>query len=385
MNIIIKPKKLSGEIDAISSKSFAQRILLASALCKDETYVKLNHISADIMASIDIIKTIGAKVVIEKDGVRVIPGVPRDRMQVNCNESGTASRLVLPIMCAISDGGKLVGEGSLLNRPFETLCKTLEQGGVKFDNYRLPLNYEGLLKSGEFSITGNESSQYISGLMYALPLIDGDSKIELTTELVSKGYIDITLEVLKSFGITSGYNIRGNQEYISPKSIDVEGDWSNASYWISAGITPRGLNINSVQKDKLFLEVCDSNEINAKEIPDLVPVLAICATQKKAPTNILNIKRLRIKESDRIESVCKMIDSLGGRIEANDEKMIIYPSKLTGGVVNSYNDHRIVMAAAIGATFCSNPVTILNSEAVNKSYGTFFEDYKKLGGEVDVV
>ncbi len=385
MDRIIKPKKLKGDIEAISSKSFAHRILLAAALSKEETDIEINHISFDIKATIETIKSMGAEVVQTNRGVRVIPGKKPNNLKVNCNESGTTGRLVLPIMSAICSEGCLSGEGTLLKRPFETLCKAMEIGGVTFDRYNLPIAYKGFLEPGIFSIAGNESSQYISGLMYALPILDGNSKIELTTQLESKGYIDITLEVLKMFNINSGYDITGKQEYISPKNITVEGDWSNASYWICAGIMPSGLNSKSVQKDRVFVDICDKGEIDGREIPDLVPALAVYATQKDNPTKIYNIKRLRIKESDRIESVCRMIEGLGGKIKADDNQMIIYPSKLTGGVVDSYNDHRIVMAAAVGATFCSGAVTILNSEAVNKSYGTFFEDYKRLGGEVDVV
>ncbi len=385
MDTIIKPKKLHGNVDAISSKSFAHRILLAASLCEEETMVMMNHISADIRATIDAIKSMGSEVIEIGGGVRVIPRGKLQNIQINCNESGTTGRLILPIMTAISANGTLHGEGSLLYRPFETLCKALENGGVKFDNYKLPISYEGYLKPGTFSIPGNESSQYISGLMYALPLLSGDSKINLTTNLESKGYIDITLEVLSEFGIKSGYIIKGNQKYISPRKITVEGDWSNASYWICAGIIPDGLNDKSVQKDRVFAEIYDDDTIDAKEIPDLVPAIAVYATQKKTPTKIINIKRLKIKESDRIKSICNMIESLGGKINADDNQMEVYPSRLVGGVVNSFNDHRIVMAAAVGATFCSEPVIILNSEAVNKSYGTFFEDYKRLGGEVDVV
>ncbi len=385
MEIKIIPKKLDGSIEAISSKSFAHRILLAAALCKDDTLVRLNHISSDIMATIEAIKELGAEVVHIEGGVIVKPGKLSDNPKVNCNESGTTGRLILPIMSAVAAEGTLYGKGSLRKRPFRTLCKAMEQGNVTFDGYELPISYKGLLKPGTFSIAGNESSQYISGLMYALPLLEGDSEINLTTELESTGYIDITLEVLELFKINSGYNVKGNQQYISPKEIVVEGDWSNASYWICAGIMPLGLNPKSAQKDRLFIDICEDDEIDGKEIPDLVPSLAIYSTQKKKPTKIKNINRLRVKESDRIESVCKMIEALGGKIEAGDNQMVIYPSKLRGGVVDSYNDHRIVMAASIGAIFCKSPVTIKNCEAVNKSYGTFFEDYKNLGGEIYVV
>ncbi len=385
MDIKIYPQKLSGKIEAISSKSYAHRALIGAALCSEDTEICLNHISDDIKGTIDTIRALGAKVEIMPKGIKVKPEKPSEILNINCKESGTTGRIILPIMAALREKGTLNGEGSLLQRPFETLCKAMELAGIKFSSYKLPISYEGKLRSGKYTIPGNESSQYISGLMFALPLLEGDSQIALSTSLESKGYIDITLEMLSKFGIKSGYEIRGKQRYISPKVIKIEGDWSNASYWICLGITPTGLNPGSLQKDKFFKDICQNTEIDGREIPDLIPILAVKGTQKKEPTKIYNIKRLRIKESDRIESTCNMIKSLGGKIESNDETMVIYPSSLQGGIVESYNDHRIVMSAAIASCYCKEPVTILNAEAVNKSYGTFFEDFKKLGGRIDVI
>ncbi len=387
MDVRIEPRRLSGTIEAISSKSYAHRALIAAALCKEATKLKLNHISADILATIKTIEALGAEVEVyeNENSIKVIPGNCPEKLEINCNESGTTGRLVLPVMSAISPKGVLTGEGSLKTRPFGTLCKAMEKGGVSFSGYSLPISYEGQLMSGDYEIAGNESSQYISGLMFALPMLSGDSKIKITTELESKGYIDITLEVLEKFGISSGYEIKGGQKFVSPETFEIEGDWSNASYWICAGIMPEGLNPCSLQKDRLFVEVCEKEEIDGSEIPDLIPALAVYATQKKAKTKISNIGRLRIKESDRIQSICHMIEALGGQIEVEDNEMVVYPSQLTGGEVNSYNDHRIVMSAAIASSFCSGPVIIRNSEAVNKSYRKFFDDFEMLGGKVDVL
>ncbi len=385
MDVRISPRKLSGSIDAISSKSYAHRILLASALCKQPTNIQINHFSQDIKASIETIQALGAKVEYTKTGVLVTPNEHPEKLDVFCHESGTTARLVLPIMAAISENGVLNGSGSLPSRPFLELCEAMEQNGVKCNQYNLPIEYTGKLKAGVYSLPGDKSSQYISGLMFALPMLLGDSKINLTTPLQSSGYVDITIDVLKSFGINAGYDIKGNQEYISPSDIIVEGDWSNASYWLCCKIHPNHLNELSSQKDKLFKIVCDNDEIDAMEIPDLVPALAVYATQKEKPTKIYNIERLRIKESDRVASVSSMISSLGGDIIVKEDCMIINPSKLKGGEVDSFNDHRIVMSAAVASCFCENDVIIKNAQAVNKSYPAFFDDFKKLGGSFDVL
>ncbi len=385
MDVKITPSKLSGEIAAISSKSYAHRILLAAALCDTPTEIDINHFSSDINASIETISAMGAEVVKTATGVKVTPGAIPKELDVFCHESGTTARLVLPIMVAVSEKGVLNGGGSLPSRPFADLCECMEEHGAIFSSHNLPITYSGGLKCGEYKIAGDKSSQYISGLMFALPLLEGDSKITLTTALESAGYVDITLDVLKQFGIDANYDIKGNQKYISPKKIAAEGDWSNASYWLTLGITPTGLNEDSCQKDSYFAKVCDADEIDASEIPDLVPALAVYATQKPNKTVITNVRRLRIKESDRVKSVSEMINNLGGKAEAYENHMVIHPAKLKGGMVDSCNDHRIVMSAAVASSFCSGEVVIKNAQAVNKSYPSFFEDFKSLGGVVDVL
>ncbi len=386
MNVKITPAKLSGGIDAISSKSYAHRILLAAALCKSPTEIRLNHFSDDIKASIGAIAGMGAKLESREKGISVTPPERfSQEMTVNAKESGTTARMILPILTAVSKKGALSGEGSLTKRPFADLCRAIETHGISFSGHNLPISYEGDMTAGGYEIAGNISSQYISGLMYALPLLSGNSSINLTTSVVSQGYLDITKQVLKDFGIEIGDEIKGGQEYKSPGCVTVEGDWSNASYWLCVGIKPIGLNPNSLQKDRLFSVVKDEDEIDAEDIPDLVPALAVYATQKKKPTKIYNIQRLRIKESDRVKSVSDMITALGGKITADDVAMYITPSKLRGGVVDGCGDHRIVMSAAIASCFCSEEVHILGAEAVNKSYPQFFEDFAMLGGKADVL
>ncbi len=382
----ITPAKLSGSIEAIASKSYAHRIIIASALADKPTEVYINGISNDVMDTINAVNCLGAKAEIKGNIISVSPIVKKtDAVAVNITESGTTARMILPVATALYTKGTLTGKGSLVKRPFKPLCDSIAEHGVTFSDSFLPVGFEGKMTSGEYRISGSESSQYISALLYALPLLKGESKVTLTSPLASEGYVDITLDVLKQFGITGGFECKGNESYISPKKIRVEGDWSNAAFWRCAGVDVKGLNPASCQRDRLFDSVKDNDEIDAEHIPDLVPVLSVYAAGKNKPTRIYNVSRLRIKESDRIKSVCNMINSLGGVIEATDNELVIHGNgKLAGGTVDSYNDHRIVMSAAIASTICKNKVIIRGAEAVNKSYPLFFNHFNSLGGNVDV-
>ncbi len=382
----ITPAKLKGSIEAIASKSYAHRIIIAAALSDKPTEIYINGISNDIMDTVDAVNALGAVAIIIGNSISVKPIVKcTDEVLINITESGTTARLILPIACALYEKGIIMGKGSLLKRPFKPLCDTIAEHGIYFSDSKLPISFKGKMTSGEFMISGSESSQYISALLYTLPLLNGESKLTLTSPLASEGYVDITLDVLKQFGIESGYSCNGNKKYTSPNIISVEGDWSNAAFWLCAGVGVTGLNHSSCQRDRLFDDVKDRDEIDAEHIPDLVPILSVYAASKKKNTRIYNVSRLRIKESDRIKSVCDMITSLGGDIKANDNELIICgKGYLDGGTVNSYNDHRIVMSAAIASTICRNKVIIHGAEAVNKSYPLFFEHFNSLGGKADV-
>ncbi|MBQ3184000.1 MAG: 3-phosphoshikimate 1-carboxyvinyltransferase [Clostridia bacterium] len=382
----ITPAKLHGSIEAIASKSYAHRIIIASALADKPTEIYINGISNDVIDTVNAVNCLGANAQINGNIISVEPIVKKsDEVTINITESGTTARMILPVATALYEKGGLCGKGSLVKRPFAPLVNSISEHGVSFSDSFLPISFEGRMTSGEYKISGSESSQYISALMYALPLLKDESKITLTSPLASEGYVDITLDVLKQFGITGGFECKGNERYISPGKINVEGDWSNSAFWLSAGIDVNGLNNDSCQRDRLFDSVKDKNEIDAEHIPDLVPILAIYAAGKNKTTRIYNVSRLRIKESDRIKSVCDMISSLGGDIEATDNEMTVHgKGYLEGGVVNSYNDHRIVMSAAIASTICKNKVIIRGCEAVNKSYPLFFKDFNSLGGKADV-
>jgi len=391
MDIKIEPARLSGSIAAIPSKSYAHRILTACALADKPTEVLMEVISDDIRSASQSLTALGTELKAEQDSVIVSPIRSVYCPSVNCGESGTMARFLLPIAAALYDNGVITGEGSLLNRPFETLCDVLERNGCTFISKKMPISFHGRIKHGNYKIRGDESSQYISGLLFALPLLDGDSKITLTTPFESSGYVDMTLHVLKIFGIAIGcehgvFEIKGRQTYRSPKTITVEGDWSNAAFWLAAGVDVTGLDTDSLQKDKQILTVKDENEIDASEIPDLAPILSVMAAVKNSVTRIYNVRRLRLKESDRIKSTANMLLSLGCETAAYDNEIVISGcGKMRGGTVDGANDHRIVMAAAIASCFCIQPVTIIGAQAVNKTYHDFFEDFNRLGGRAVVV
>lgn len=382
----ITPARLHGSINAISSKSYAHRIIMASALSDRPTVIHINGISKDILATVNAVNALGAVAVIDGSVIRVTPIKKRsDDIIIPVTESGTTARMILPIATALYESGKLVGEGSLLKRPFGALCDCIAEHGVSFSDSYLPIGFKGKMTHGEYRISGSESSQYISALMFALPLLCGESKITLTSPLASKGYVDITTHVLNQFGVGGGFETKGCEKFISPGEITVEGDMSNAAFWLALGIEVRGLDPNSRQKDRLFLQLKDNDEIDADDIPDLVPILCVYAASKNKTTRIHNASRLRIKESDRLESTSAMIRALGGDIEVSESELVIHGhGSLEGGIVDSYNDHRIVMSAAIASALCKGKVIIKGAEAVNKSYPRFFEDFNLLGGKADV-
>jgi len=396
MNIRLIPTKLSGTIAAIPSKSFAHRLLIAAALADRPTVVHCPLLSKDIAATIGALTDLGAKIDIAGENITVIPIRERETPIVHCGESGTTARLLLPIAAALTDGATIAGEGSLPGRPFDALCCAMAQNGCVFSSQTLPVAFVGRLQPGTYEISGNISSQYISGLLMALPLLNSEfripnSELHLTSPLESSGYVDMTVEVLATFGITiqktpSGYAVPGAQTYHSPGYVAVEGDWSNAAFWLAAGVKVTGLNENSLQKDRRFAEEMHKGEINAAEIPDLVPILAVYAAGRVGTTCITNIHRLRLKESDRVASVAAMLRALGGDVEAGENELIIRGrGRLAGGTVEGQNDHRIVMAAAIASCFSEDEVVITGAEAVEKSYPNFFSDFKTLGGRAYVI
>ena len=406
MKAVITPAHLIGDINAPASKSAAHRALICAALADKATKINCSTTSVDIDATAQCLKELGATIDKTEYGFYVEPITDTaENAVLNCHESGSTLRFMLPVCAALGKVVSLYGEGRLPQRPIDELCSALEKHGTVLSSYSLPLTLNGELSAGQYEISGNVSSQFISGLLLALPLTRAESTIIITGEIQSKSYIDLTLDVLKHFGIKTDFNknaikIEASSGYISPEIYTVEGDWSNGAFFICAdkikanSVKCDNLTPSSIQGDKAVVTITEKmmnsaeNEhikIDVGDIPDLVPVLATTACFRKGTTEFSNAARLRIKESDRLLSTSELIKNLGGKAEITDDTLTVYGTgTLEGGTVDSFNDHRIVMSAAIAATACKSPVTITCAQAVNKSYPTFFGDMKKLGAKIQI-
>ena len=402
MDVKVYPQQLNGEINAISSKSLAQRIFLAAALADKPTVVYLNKSSLDIEATMGCLVSLGAK--IEQDGMRYVVTPVGNNLNKNAvldlGESGTAMRFLLPVCGALGVNATLLGHGRLPERPIEHLIDSLN--GVQFSSKNVPLKMQGQVKSGEFVISGEISSQYISGLLFALPVLDGDSKVIIKGKLNSKSYVDMTIDVLKKFSVEIvekeyGYEIKGNQQYKTTGYAMVEGDYSNSAFYLAGNIIGNrvrvlGLNPDSVQGDKKIKELLlafnsQGTVLEVSDTPDLVPILSVVGCYASSKTVITGAGRLRLKESDRLEAMKENLNKVGGNVKVTEDGLEIQGmAGLKGGAeVESYNDHRIVMSMAIAATFAKEPIIIKGAQAVNKSYPEFFEDFAKLGGKCEIL
>lgn len=409
MDIKITPSPISGSIEGIASKSFAHRALICACLAKGKSKIKINTTSDDIEATVDCLRNLGAE--IEKYGVtyEVTPiGALPEKAKINCGESGSTIRFLLPVICALGINAEIHGSGRLPERPLSPLKEELIRMGAEISDV-FPLNISGKISAGEYALRGDVSSQFVTGLLMALSYLGGGT-IKLLPPVQSRPYIDITLEVLRTFG--ADIKEENNTFYIDKSPLvgcdfTVEADWSNAAFPLCMGAEVKGLNPDSTQGDKAIIDVlkrmgasvsenCGSFKadvsalhgcrIDASDIPDAVPVIAALAATANGETVIYNGERLRIKESDRIKTTSAMIRSLGGDITETDDGMIINGKPfLSGGETESFNDHRIAMAAAVASLRCQGDVIIRNAEAVNKSYPAFFEDFNKLGGKARVM
>lgn len=439
MDIKIIPKKLKGRLDALPSKSHAHRVLIAQKLARMQNGEAANADNAHGSEIPTFSKDIEAT---KNCLAQLDSGSPR----LNCIESGSTMRFMLPVAMALRDEAVFIGAGKLPSRPISPLREEMERNGCTFstgtpaaDADGIPNGFSeictirGRLQPGAYRLAGNVSSQFITGLLFALPLLDGDSTLELTTALESAGYVDLTLDVLRDFGIMidekrspEGFNtyvINGSQRYTEPADVTVQGDWSNAAFWLACGalggdVTLDGVDMTSSQRDKEFADIlmqmgahlevsscgtsmdstsatgvlssirCTGNglsaaDIDVAQIPDLVPVLATVMALADGASEITHAERLRIKESDRIFTVHDFLSKLGADITDEGSGLSVRGKRtLSGGEVCGHNDHRIVMAAAVASCGCTGPVIIRGAEAVNKSYPDFFRDFAALGGEV---
>ncbi len=431
-------------VTAISSKSYVHRLLIVSALCEETVVVESNIVSRDMEATVRSLCALGSDVRIEgapgasfcRFLMAPAGGESRKRgVAVDCGESGSTARFLLPLAALFADEVTVTGSGKLPERPMGPLCEVLRQAGVTVSADNLPITMTGMPQSGNYRIAGNVSSQFISGLLFMLPLLSGDSNLEIDGCLESAAYVDMTLDVLSRFGITtekkdSGFFIPGDQKYsvsggCSGECVTVraEGDWSNAAYIMAIGalgcgkifdkLTVTGLNPGSIQGDRAVVDIFSDFGItidmipsadgrtasyvvksgpfrpvdtDCSQIPDLVPALAIVAAFADGVSSFRNIGRLRIKESDRVESVRQMLEALGIKVDitsdASGENMIVYGRKdriADPVTIRSFNDHRIAMAAAAASAASDAPVIIEDALAVNKSYPGFFDVIKNTG------
>ena len=429
MKIKIKPSTLNGTIEIPPSKSYSHRAVIAAALVENGKKSRVDNLkfSVDITTTTDIMENWGAKIKRFESALEIVGNdgkvVPKDKY-VQCNESGSTIRFLIPI--GITNENELVfdGKGKLVDRPLDSYYKIFDKQGIfyKNENGKLPLTVNGKLKAGNYEIEGNISSQFITGLLYALPLLDGDSKLTINKNLESKGYIDLTLEILKLAGIEivnndyKNFDIKGNQIY-KPFDYTVEGDYSQVAFWIVAGIISANrdnevkclhVNKNSLQGDREIIEIVTrmganleifddyvivkpsktkGTVIDISQCPDIAPILTVLAALSEGETRIINGERLRIKESDRITSIKTELNKLGANVAEKGDSLIIQGVQgFTGGVtVSAWNDHRIAMSLAVASSRCEKEIILEEAESVRKSYPHFWDDFVKMGGEIEIV
>ena len=402
---------LRGQVRIPASKSQAHRLLICAALGKTPVTLRCDGFSQDILATAHCLQAMGADVALEHDDtIRIIPGSAAGCCRPDCGESGSTLRFLLPVAAALGIDATFRRHGRLPQRPLHPLDEELRCHGVTLTEDGADLTVSGQLQPGDYVLPGNVSSQFISGLLMALPLLPGDSTLTVTGAVESAAYIAMTEDALRLSGILfqkNGwvYRIPGRQTFALPGQLTVEGDWSNAAFFLCAGalsphgVTVTGLNMASSQGDRAVVELlrrfganvtADADAVtvtaaplrgitvDAAAIPDLIPVLSVVAACAEGTTAIVNAARLRLKESDRIASTAAMVRALGGSAEELPDGLLLRGTALTGGTVDSCSDHRIAMSAAIAASVC--PVTVSGSGCVAKSYPRFWQDYSTLKG-----
>lgn len=419
--VMLNPSRLKGEVIIPTSKSVCHRAVICAGISEGVSKIDNVVFSQDVEATCGAMSNLGVDIELDKEASSIkVKGTAKlepKSSSIDCFESGSTLRFLIPVAATIGKKVTFDGRGKLVERPLEDYYKIFDEQQIHYENIdeKLPLTIYGKLKAGEYRIKGDVSSQFISGLLFALPLLDGDSKIIVTTELESKPYVDLTIDALKTFSVNvenieyKEFIIKGNQKYIA-SDYKVEGDFSQAAFWLVAGalgadVVCDGMNMNSLQGDKAILEIIKNmggeiavegekikavpsktkgTIIDASECPDLVPVLTVLAALSEGTTKIINAARLRFKESDRLSAITCELNKIGADIEEKEDGLIIRGKEsLIGGNVNSWNDHRIAMALAVASIKCKEPVIIKDALCIRKSYPDFWKDFRKLGGNMD--
>lgn len=415
MDLQIIPKKLSGAVTPPPSKSQAHRLLIAAALSGGVSVLHGLAESQDIQATRRCLSALGAGMEDLPDGALRVHGLGHGIVMappyalLDCGESGSTLRFLIPVALLVQGGASFTGRGRLMERPLKPYEDLFREKGVawKLEDHILTVNggrgYDALaLDSGAYRLPGNVSSQFFTGLLFTLPLLNGDSTLMSTTPLESRDYLEMTRQALAAAGVTTRWAdentlcVPGGQVY-QPFTATVEADWSQAGFWYAADflgsqVEIRGLDPDSAQGDKVVSELYwklarpGDAEIDVSGCPDLLPPLAVMAAVRSGTTRFTNAARLRMKESDRLSTITAALTALGAEVHEEPDRLIIVgkPS-LPGGTVDSANDHRIAMMAAIAATGCTGPVTIRGAECVQKSYPDFWEVYRSLGGDIHVL
>ena len=415
MNLTVSPGAIDGELTAPASKSMAHRSLICAALADRPTQIRCSAASQDIDATADCLNALGAAICRTETGFSVAPvSESGGEAALNCRESGSTLRFLLPVSAALKKQACFTGEGRLPQRPMQPLIEALTAHGVRFSGERLPFAIRGALRGGDYALDGGVSSQFFSGLLFALPLLREASTLSFRTPAQSLPYVQMTIKSLADFGVEIPFDgtnavIPSNLAYRSPEVCVVEGDWSNAAFFlcsaaIGGSITMKNLSVDSVQGDRRVLDlirafganvtvhgdtvaVCASERrpirADCADIPDIVPILAVMSCFADGVSRFESVERLRIKESDRLAATVDLINALGGEAECGETTLTVFGrGGLRGGTADGRGDHRMVMCAAVAGCHAAEPTAILGAEAVRKSYPRFFVDYQRVGGLV---
>lgn len=417
MKVVLSQAELKGKVNSPPSKSCMHRALICAAAADKETVIKCESFSKDTEATMACLRALGAEFDI-KDGFVTVHPINKNidsECVLDCNESGSTLRFMIPFAAALGRKCTFVGAERLGKRPLKPLLDTLREHGITADHSEesfLPLKIEGKLTGGEFTLPGDISSQFFTGILFALG-VTGGGRIKAIGKIESAPYIDITADIQKQFGVDviceeNGYSVKEGCSYTSPGKFTVEGDWSNGAFWLVAGAIGGGIDCLNLRKDtlqgdsKVFeilklmgadIEWCANGvrvkksqlhavEIDCSDIPDIVPILCVAASAAEGTTVFKNIGRLRAKESDRVQTTADMITALGGKITFDENNITVTGTPLTGGNTQSANDHRIAMSSAVASIIANGDVEINGAEAVAKSYPDFYEKFTMLGGKV---
>ncbi|MDD4320466.1 MAG: 3-phosphoshikimate 1-carboxyvinyltransferase [Acidaminococcaceae bacterium] len=418
------PTNLKGQVIIPSSKSMGHRELICAALAEGKSIVNNISMSEDIKATCRAMEALGAHIDCNQDNsgrmnFTVKGGVLGAHEQtIDCGESGSTLRFIIPVAVLGQEKISFNGHGKLVTRPLQPYYDIFDRQGLMYTTTKegyLPLTVQGPLHAGEYILPGNVSSQFISGLLFALPLLTGNSVLLITGVLESQSYVLMTLSVLAKYGIQikhinyKRYEIRGGQKYL-PRTTSVEGDFSQVAFWLVAGIlggniSCLGMEKDSLQGDKVIIDILlamggainyEGNSLSVKPVrtrgividaancPDLIPILAVLGALSKGRTEIINAGRLRIKECDRLAAITRELNKIGAKIIELPAGLIIEGiDNFTGGVVDCWNDHRIAMSLAVASIRCTKPLTLTGTECVAKSYPKFWEDFASLGGNYE--